>query len=79
MISIHLSANGKHAIIDPELIMFAEDCDGTDKDKKPIQFTRIYLTQSLPGEDGSIVIDIQENAEKLMKMMKKRHFKLKRS
>lgn len=70
MIFVHLSANGKAAIIDPELIMFAEDCDGNDKDGNLVHFTRLYLKQPLPGEDGTSWIDIRESVEKIAKMIK---------
>lgn len=69
MVSVHLSANGKAAIIDPTLIMFAEDCDGNDKDGKPVRFTRLYLRQPLPGEDGTSWIDVREPVEKIAKLI----------
>lgn len=71
MILVHLSANEKAAIVDPELIMFAEDCDGNDKDGRPLHFTRLYLSRSLPGEEGTSWIDICESVEKLIKLIQK--------
>lgn len=69
MIVVHLSANGKAAIIDPKLIMFAEDCDGNDKDGNPVQFTRLYLKQPLPGDEGTSWIDIREPVAKIAIMI----------
>ena len=69
MILVHLSVTGKAAIIDPEIIMFAEDCEG-EQDGKPITFTRIYLKQPLPGENESSFIDVQESVQKIAKELR---------
>lgn len=70
MILVHLSMNGKAAICDQENILFAEEVEGKDKDGKEISFTRIYLKQPLPGENGTSWIDVQESVEKIAKQMK---------
>ena len=69
MILVHLSTNGKSAIVDPTLVMFAEDCSG-EKDNEQIRFTRMYLKQPLPGENETSFIDVQENVEKILKAIK---------
>ena len=66
MILVHLSVNGKAAIIDTEIIMFAEDCEG-EKDGEKIVFTRIYLKQPLPGDNETSFIDVQESVQKIAK------------
>ena len=66
MILVHLSVNGKAAIIDPEMIMFAEEGEG-EKDGEKIVFTRIYLKQPLPGENENRFIDVQESVQKIAK------------
>lgn len=70
MILVHLSVNEKPALIDSENILFAEECDRQDEEKKPLSFTRLYLKQPLPGEDGSVFIDVKEDVAKLMKAMR---------
>lgn len=70
MILVHLSVNGKPALIDPSNILFAEECDGKDAGNKQLFFTRLYLRQPLPGDDGSIFVDVKEDVAKLMKAMR---------
>lgn len=70
MILVHLSVNGKPALIDPTNILFAEECEGLDSEKKSIAFTRLYLRQPLPGEDGSAFVDVKEDVSKLMKAIR---------
>lgn len=70
MILIHLSVNGKSAICDMDNILFAEEIDSEDDDGKAVHFTRIYLKQPLPGDNGSVFIDVQESVEKMVKYMK---------
>lgn len=71
MILVHLSMNGKAAICDPQNILFAEECDGQDEQENPVSFTRIYLKQPLPGENGSMWLDVQESVDKILKSLKK--------
>lgn len=66
MISVHLSVNNKPALIDRDNILFAEECDGQDKDGNAISFTRIYFKQPLPGENGSTEVDVCENVKSLI-------------
>lgn len=63
MILVHLSVNGKAAILDRSYIVFAEEC--TDNENN-LMFTRIYLKQPLPGENGSPFIDVVETVEFLL-------------
>ena len=69
MILVHLSVNGKAAIINPEMIMFAEECEGLD-DGKDVRFTRVYLKQPLQGENGTNIIDVRESVERIAKAMR---------
>ena len=69
MIVVHLSVNGKPAIVNPEFIIFVEDCS-IEKDEETINFTRIYLKQALPGDEATSFVDVQENVDKLYKMIK---------
>ena len=69
MILVHLSINGKLAIINSEQIIFAEECEGKNEKNELISFTRIYLKQALPGENGSSIIDVNESVETLLKYL----------
>lgn len=70
MILVHLSVNGKPALVDPQNILFAEECELQDAEKKSVSFTRLYFRQPLPVEDGSAFIDVKEDVAKLMKAMR---------
>lgn len=70
MILVHLSVNGKPALIDPTNILFAEECEGQDAEYKQLSFTRLYLRQPLPGENGSVFVDVKEDVAKLLKAMR---------
>ena len=43
MILVHLSVNGKPALINFTNILFAEECEREDANGKVISFTRLYL------------------------------------
>lgn len=70
MILLHLAFNGKPVILDSESILFAEDCEDKDASGKTLEFTRVFLKQSVPGEEGTAWIDIQEGVEKILKLIR---------
>ena len=61
MILVHLSVNGRPAILDATNIMFAEECVSDDT-----LFTRIYLKQPLPDGKSPGIIDVEENVDDLL-------------
>lgn len=69
MILVHLSVNGKSALLDKNNILFAEETTGKDADDKEVEFTRIYLKQPLPSENESYWIDVQESVKTLLKAL----------
>lgn len=69
MILVHLSVNDKPALIDEKNILFAEETSGKDQENKEIEFTRLYLKQSLPGENETYWIDVQETVKTLLKAL----------
>ena len=73
MILVHLSVNEKAAIINPEMIMFAEECEGVDNGKA-ITFTRVYLKQPLQSENGTNIIDVRERVQRIANERKRRRF-----
>lgn len=70
MILLHFSVNEKPVIVDEKSILFVEECEGIDKDDKPITFTRVYLKQPIPGENTIAWIDVKEGVEKIYKTIK---------
>lgn len=66
MILVHLSVNGKSALLDENNILFAEETAGKDNDDNDVEFTRVYLKQPLPGENETYWIDVQETAKKIL-------------
>ena len=70
MIIVHLSVNKKPAIIKSDIIVFAEECDGKDKDGNELHFTRIYLEKPFLSESEDRFIDVVESVDKIAKAMK---------
>ena len=71
MLVVHLSVNNKPALIQENNILFVEECEGEDKEKNHVEFTRLYFKQPVTTtEDPIVQIDIVEKVEKLLKMMK---------
>ena len=70
MILVHLSVNGKPALVDTANILFADECEGQDAEKNQLSFTRLYLKQPLPGEEGTAFVDVKEDITKLLKAMR---------
>ena len=70
MILVHLSVNNKPALIDPTNVLFAEECEGQDSEKRSVSFTRLYLKQPLPGDGGTAFVDVKEDIAKLLKAMR---------
>lgn len=69
MILVHLSVNGKSALLDENNILFAEETAGKDNDDNNVEFTRVYLKQPLPGENETYWIDVQESVKTLLKAL----------
>ena len=67
MVIVHLSVNGKPAMISPDFINFAEECE-IQQDDKLIEFTRVYFKQKIDTENPIEYIDIKENIKQLIKL-----------
>ena len=70
MILVHLSVNGKPALVDPTNILFADECEGQDAENTHLSFTRLYLKQPLPGDGETAFVDVKEDIAKLLKAMR---------